>query len=146
MITVSEYIQSLIDERKDFNDLYQKVIETTQSELSNDFRDFAKTITETERHLNHVLINHEIIAHLEELKIGYSTGFANSAMRELQIRMDLLIVQQEKLEETRTHLRKINQYTDEVAGLLNRQLISIDAKRQLYYQATVDIDGIQDLI
>lgn len=139
-------IEHLIAEREQLNNRLKTAMDNNKTPVENGILNFTTFINDWQKHLSEMLINEEIIGVLSELKMGYSTSFAEKAIANIKAKMDLLDNQIKGLEETRSQLRRLNLWEGDTVGLLNKELILTKYKHQVYFQATVDIDTIIDFI
>lgn len=145
-MSTTQRIELLIEMRKNQNVVNRRVIETNKFEISNNFEEFSEFVGSAEKTLDNIIINEEVIGMLKELKVGFSTSFANRSYDTLKERVDLLESQINHFESIRNILITNSQYEGVAKLSLEKQLEQALAKKETYNEAIEDISTIINFI
>lgn len=145
-MSTTQRIELLIEMRKNQNVVNRRVIETNKFEISNNFEEFSEFVGSAEKTLDNIIINEEVIGMLKELKVGFSTSFANRSCDTLKERVDLLESQINHFESIRNILITNSQYEGVAKLSLEKQLEQALAKKETYNEAIEDISTIINFI
>lgn len=152
-----ERIEQLISERLYWNEKMSKVVSTTNLTLEQEsFVEFAKTIRNSERTLNEVLVNLEVVSALRSLqeKIESSESKEQSVIEKIitdtaepfsvsRQRHELYV---KSIEDIRDNLRSKGEWNDDNRASINQAIIATQYSAQLNTQAYVDIETIIDYL
>lgn len=150
-------IEQLISERLYWNEKMSKVVSTTNLTLEQEsFIEFAKTIRSSERTLNEVLVNLEVISALRSLqeKIESSELKEQSVIEKIitdaaepfsvsRNRHELYV---KSIEDIRDSLRSKGEWNDDNRASINQAIIATQYSAQLNTQAYTDIETIIDYL
>lgn len=150
-------IEQLISERLYWNEKMSKVVSTTNLTLEQEsFIEFAKTIRSSERTLNEVLVNLEVVSALRSLqeKIEYSESKEQSVIEKIiadaaepfsvsRNRHELYV---KSIEDIRDSLRSKGEWNDDNRASINQAIIATQYSAQLNTQAYTDIETIIDYL
>jgi hypothetical protein len=157
MQKVIERIEQLISERLYWNEKMSKVVSTTNFTLEQEnFVEFAKSIRSSERTLNEVLVNLEVVSALRSLqeKIESSESKEQSVIEKIitdtaepfsvsRKRHELYV---KSIEDIRDNLRSKGEWNDDNRASINQAIIATQYSAQLNTQAYVDIETIIDYL
>ena len=150
-------IEQLISERLYWNEKMSKVVSTTNLTLEQEsFIEFTKIIRSSERTLNEVLVNLEVVSALRSLqeKIKSSESKEQSVIEKIitdaaepfsvsRNRHELYV---KSIEDIRDSLRSKGEWNDDNRASINQSIIATQYSAQLNIQAYTDIETIIDYL
>jgi hypothetical protein len=157
MQKVIERIEQLISERLYWNEKMSKVVSTTNFTFEQEnFVEFTKSIRSSERTLNEVLVNLEVVSALRSLqeKIESSESKEQSVIEKIitdtaepfsvsRERHELYV---KSIENIRDSLRSKGEWNDDNRASINQAIIATQYSAQLNTQAYFDIETIIDYL